>query len=311
MAAETAQTLEIHGSRQSRDLDRLIADQAESQHGVITRQQLLELGLGVGAVEHRLARGRLHIVHRCVYAVGHRSLTPEGRWMAAVLAAGRRAVASHRCAAAIWRLLPSDLLEVTIPVLRKPRGIVAHNSQLPADEVTHVRWIPVTTAPRTVLDLATVVPMHQVERAMNEAEFRRLADGRAVAQLGDRYAGRRGMGTIKSILEAHGIATGVTRSELESRFLRFLRKAGLPLPRLNVNLVIDGRWLQCDCVWHAQRVIVELDGRAAHATAAAFERDRARDRVLAAHGWRVVRVTWRQLHSERHALAADLRMILR
>jgi very-short-patch-repair endonuclease len=82
------------------------------------------------------------------------------------------------------------------------------------------------------------------------------------------------------------------------------------LPRLNVNPVIEDRWIQCDCVWHEQRAIVELDGRAAHATSVAFERDRTRDRILAAHGWRVVRVTWRQLHDEPGAVAADLARML-
>ena len=211
--------------------------------------------------------------------------------MAAVLAAGAGVVASHRCAAAIWRLLPSEVLEATIPTARRPRGIVVHHARLPVDEVTHVRGIPVTTVPRTVLDLATVVPIPQVERAMSEAEYRRLTDARAVAQLADRYPGRRGMGAIREILEAHGFGTYVTRSELEARFLRFLRKAGLPCPRLNVNLVIEGRWFQCDCVWHDQRLIVELDGRAAH-------------------GWRIVRIIWRQLNDEPTAIASDFRRML-
>jgi very-short-patch-repair endonuclease len=102
----------------------------------------------------------------------------------------------------------------------------------------------------------------------------------------------------------------VTRSELEARFVHFLRAHSLPVPAFNAGLFVAGRWIQCDCVWQAERVIVELDGLAVHGTAAAFERDRARDRALNANGWRTVRLTWRQLHGEPEALAYDLRALL-
>jgi REase_MTES_1575 len=161
-----------------------------------------------------------------------------------------------------------------------------------------------------VVDLAAVVPMHRVERAMMEAEFRRLADVGAVAQLADRHPGRRGMGTTNSILDAHRIGIDVTRSELESRFMVFVREVGLPAPQKNVTFELDGSYLQCDCVRHDKRVIVELDGRAAHSTSAAFERDRERDRMLSANGWRVVRITWRQLQDQPRDLATDLGRIL-
>lgn len=292
----------------SRAVDALISTLASRQHGVVGRGQLLEAGVGRGAIGHRVATGRLQIVHRSVYSVGHRSLSPDGRWMAAVLAAGPEAVASHRCGAAVWRLLDWDRLEVTVPRARIVEGLLVHRFHLPADEVTRVRGIPVTTAARTLLDLAAVAPIQQVERAMSEAEYRRLTTVASVSRMAERYPRRRGIATVKAILRAFN--GGITRSELEGRFARFLRKAGLPLPRLNVNLVIEGRWLQADCAWHEQRLIVELDGHGAHWTAAAFERDRERDRVLAANGWRVVRVTWRQLHREPRSLAADLARIL-
>ena len=97
-----------------------------------------------------------------------------------------------------------------------------------------------------------------------------------------------------------------TRSLLEDDFLAFLRRVGLPRPRVNPNL----HGYECDCAWPEHGVIVELDGHAVHGTRDAFERDRARDRTLNAHGWRVVRVTWRQLRQEPDALAADLRRML-
>jgi very-short-patch-repair endonuclease len=102
----------------------------------------------------------------------------------------------------------------------------------------------------------------------------------------------------------------LTRSELEAAFLEFLERTHLPTPEANAHLLINGTWIECDFVWRPQRLVVELDGRATHDTAAAFERDRARDRALAAAGWRTVRVTWRQLRREPESLAGDLRQIL-
>jgi hypothetical protein len=233
-------------------------------------------------------------------------LTKEGRWIAAVLAAGAGAVLSHRAAAALSGIGSSDYLEVTAVTHRAVPGIRIHTSPLPADEVTSVRAIPVTTIPRTLLDLATVLPPHQLERAINEAEVQRLGGGLSLVDLLARYPGRHGTPTIKAILERLQTGTTITRSELEDRFLFFARATGLPDPDVNAPLL----GFECDCVWHAQRVIVELDGHATHATVGAFERDRARDRALNAAGWRTVRVTWRQLQLDAEELGADLTKML-
>lgn len=234
--------------------------------------------------------------------------------MAAVLASGRNAVLSHRAAAALWGLRPPTgaRIDVTLPRRVRPgTGITLHRRSLPADEVTVLRAIPVTTVPRTLLDLATVLDKRQVERTMEEAERRRLDDPLSLRDLLTRYPGRRGTATIRAILETASLGITITRSELEERFLAFLRARSLPSPELNVPLELcPGQWIEADCVWRAQRLIVELDGHATHRTAAAYERDRARDRALNAAGWRVVRVTWRQLHSAPGRLEADLRTLL-
>jgi hypothetical protein len=144
----------------------------------------------------------------------------------------------------------------------------------------------VTTVPRTLFDLAAVLPRAQVERAINEAEVQQLTDRLSLPDLVNRHPGRWGAAMIKAILED---GAPVTRSELEVQFLSFLHRAGLQMPAINVPLLIAGRWIECDCVWRDARVIVELDGRTVHGTAAAFERDRVRDRMLQARGWRTVR----------------------
>jgi hypothetical protein len=185
-----------------------------------------------------------------------------------------------------------------------------HRAYLPGDEMTTLDRIPVTTVPRTLLDLATVLRRRELERAINEAEVRQLADSLSLTDLIARYPRRRGVAALKAILAIGRLGAAVTRSELEERFVEFLDGAGLPRPEMNVGLNAAGRWMECDCVWRTQRLVVELDGHAFHATAAAYERDRARDRALIAAGWRVVRVTWRQLHDDPDALAMDLRGLL-
>jgi very-short-patch-repair endonuclease len=168
----------------------------------------------------------------------------------------------------------------------------------------------VTTVPRTLFDLAAILPRHQVEQAINEAEVRRFTDTLSLEDLLDRYPRRWGASTIEAVLAMLADGTTVTRSELEARFRDFLRETCLPSPEFNASLLIAGSWIECDCVWRGRRVVVELDGRATHGTAAAFERDRARDRKLSARGWRHVRITWRQLHDEPDAIASDLAGIL-
>jgi hypothetical protein len=286
---------------------------AERQHGVVTRAQLAELGIGRGAVGRRLESGRLHILHRGVYAVGQRVVGREGHWMAAVLAMGSDAVLSHRSAAALWgiRATARGRVEVTVP--RAPRSrsaIQVHRTRVAADEVTAVRGIPVTTPPRTLLDLGAVVRRRALERAIDQAEALRLTDPLCIGDVVVRHQHRPGAAAIRAILAAGRIGAAITRSELEDRFLAFLDDHELPRPQVNLPLHLGDATIEADCLWRAQRFIVELDGHASHATGNAFERDRARDRFLQAAGWRVVRITWRHLHEQSDAIASDLRTLL-
>jgi hypothetical protein len=260
------------------------------------------------AIQHRLTHGRLRSLHRGVYVVGHSNLTWKGRWMAAVLAAGRDAVLSHRAAATLLELHRSRYVEVTLERPRRQfRGVRVHQLPLPPDEVTTISGIPVTGLSRTLFDLAAVVRSDVFERALHEAELQGRSDRLSLPDLLDRYPRRHGAKVVTEVL-ARGAT--LTRSELESRFRSFLLDAGVPEPEFNAWLLVNGRWIECDCVWREGRAIIELDGRATHGTAAAFERDRVRDRELTALGWRLARVTWRQLRDDPEALAYDLRAIL-
>jgi very-short-patch-repair endonuclease len=200
----------------------------------------------------------------------------------------------------------SSRLEVTTRVTRQRPGIVVHRANLPLDERTTHRGIPTTTVPRTLLDLSAVVQRHELRGALREAERRRLTDPLSLHDLVARYERRPGLRAVRALLAEAGIGARIIRSELEERFQDFLIRAGLPLPQTNV--VIEG--YEVDCVWPGQRLIVELDGHASHSPTHAFELDRARDRRLEAAGWRVIRITWRQLHEEPELVEADLRRLL-
>jgi very-short-patch-repair endonuclease/predicted transcriptional regulator of viral defense system len=299
----------IDGEDRARRSDVAIAELARRQHGVVARRQLLALGLSLDAIDHRVERHRLHPLHRGVYAVGHRAVTGDGRWMAAVLAAGEAAVLSHRSAAALWgiRETRSAKIEVTAPRERRRPGVTVWRAKLPSDEVTVHDGIPVTTPARTLLDLAAILDEHRLARAAERAEAIRLTSPTSLAELVDRYPRRPGTRNLKRLVEDHRIVPTTTASDLERRFLTFLDANELPRPLVNES--VDP--FTPDFRWTDQRLIVELDGFETHGTRAAFERDRARDRRLMSEGWRVARITTRQLDEAPTELADELRALLR
>jgi very-short-patch-repair endonuclease len=297
------------GKRRWSGIDGEIAELAVRQHGVVARRQLLKRGLHPRSIEHRIRCGRLHPLHRGIYAVGHPRPPREGRWLAAVIAGGPVALLSHQSAAALWgiRQTSRTRIDVSRPSGgRRTAAIQFHRSSVARDERTTKDGIPVTTVARTLFDLAAVTTTRAVERAINEAEVLHLWDELALAHLLTRYPRRPGARPLRRALASRAAGASVTRSELEERFLALLAREQLPRPK--VNATVGG--YEVDFSWESQRVVAELDGRAAHATAAAFERDRERDRALQAAGWRVIRITWRQLDRTPHKVAADLRRLL-
>jgi hypothetical protein len=281
----------IHGMHEQQSVrsagvgdDEAIAELAGRQHGVVARVQLVALGLGRGAIDERLKKKRLHRVHRGVYSVGYRGLTRTGWWMAAVLACGPGAVLSHRCAAALWGILEGwpTIVDVSVPrPLASRDGLRVRMASIADDERTVEAGIPVTTVARTLLDLAAVLDLHQLNRALERAEALRLGDNTPLAVLVERHPGRRGTANLKAAMK-EGIRPVVTKSELERRFLTFIDKAGLPRPRTNV-------WLQIGDE---------------------FERDRRRDRRIQAAGWRPIRITDKMLRTESATLVADVRALV-
>jgi very-short-patch-repair endonuclease/predicted transcriptional regulator of viral defense system len=314
MPAEPAISPGSRGKSQARHPDWLIAESAERQHGVVSRPQLIELGVSEGGIDLRIHRGYLHRLHSGVYAVGQRQLRTEGMLMAAVLAGGPDAVLSHRSAAVHWGILRRDRgrrIEISTPTARRHIGDVRRHQVRHVTGETGIRkGIPITSLRRTIVDISGAVPVPGLEAAIREAQYRHGIDSDSLRRLLQEYRGHRGIARLRASLDNLGVGPrGRTRSPLEDRFASLLAGADIRQPELNVLVDIGGHLIEADCLWSEDRVIIELDGGAEHGTDAAFQSDRARDRRLQALGWKVGRVTHEHL-DQPEAVLADIRRML-
>jgi len=289
------------------DIDWAIAEIAGEQHGVVSRAQLLAIGVSATAIDWRLKRGRLHRVHRGVYLVGHAAAPQRAPEMAAVLACGSRSLVSHRSAAVLWALISApglDYVEVTVADLgnRVRPGIRVHRTtSLDRRDLRRLDGIPVTSPARTLLDIAGIVSPQVLERAVAEGEARRLARRSQLLQTLDRNSGRPGSTPLRALLEQQG-GPALTRSVAEEKLLALVRAALLPAPEANVKV---GPY-EVDLLWRGERVIAEVDGYRFHSSRRAFERDRRRDPELRERGYEVIRITWRQIVDEPEVVIARI-----
>ncbi len=283
---------------------------ARRQHGVVTRRQLLALGFGPRSIEHRLANGRLHRLHRGVYALGRRELGRHGHWLAAVLSCGGRAVLSHRSAAALWGFGSEDCgeFEITVPSssARLHPGIWIHRrGKMGPGDVAVQDGIPLTRPVRTFIDLARYLDPHQLERAISEADRLDLIGPEALRAALAEHKGEHGVPALRHVLDAHTFR--LTDSELERRFLRLVREVGLPVPltghRLNGFLV--------DFFWPELGLVVETDGLRYHRTPAQQARDRRRDQAHTVAGLAQLRFTHAQVAREPDYVRAVLTKTVR
>ena len=294
--------------------DAAIAALADRQYGVVTRRQLAAMGVKPAAIDRRLARRSLIPLHRGVYAVGHRRLRIEGRWLAAVLAVGSGAALSHRDAAALHGIRPSPASEnvnVSTPAYARPApGLwISSRRELTAEDVTVVRGIPVTSVARTLVDLAPMLTAAQLQSVVGEADRRGLLDLAAVEAAMRRTKGRHGQGhrRLTAALTTHRNAGAtLTRSVLEERFLDLVMTAGLPRPSLNVR--IEG--YEVDALWRDQGVVVELDGWAHHRGREAAARDREKTNALQVAGFVVLRFLHGDIARRPREVAAAVRKAL-
>jgi very-short-patch-repair endonuclease/predicted transcriptional regulator of viral defense system len=312
MTRERTLARAIRGQVRSQELGHRIAELARRQYGTVARRQLRSLGASEDQIDRWVHAGRLHRLHRGVYTVGHRRVTDEGRWMAAVLLGGPGSALSHRCAGAHWQLIHwSGRAAITVPTRRRgPGDVDFHSRALPADELTVHDGIPITTVARTLFDLASVLSDERLLNAVNEADEQGLGSPLSLPATIERHRGERGAGALRRVLDRAGY--GIPRRELEVRFARFIADFRLPSPHLNASVWVGDRAYVADALWSKARVIVELHSIRHHGTGPKISRDAQRDRRLLMAGYVVVHLTWAQLadSSERRALARDLRRLL-
>jgi very-short-patch-repair endonuclease len=280
---------------------------AAKRHGVVTRSELVEAGVPAHAIDYRVKRRRIHRLYRGVYRVGAIERNYE-KETAAVLACGEAAVLSHRSAAGLWKMLPLPPPGVPVEVTllrgcRRPGPSVRVHRfcHLDPAEATRFEGIPVTVPARTLLDLAASLDHRKLEQALAAALRERLTHTNQIRELLTLYPRRPGTPLLQALLDRDG-EPAFTRSEAEARFLKLVRKGRLQGPQVNAK--VSG--YEVDFLWQRQRLIVEIDGFAFHSSPGAFERDRRRDAVLTGAGFRVVRVTWRQVTKEPEALLVSL-----
>lgn len=292
---------------------------AEAQHGVVTRAQLLSAGFSSDEIDGRRARGRLFRLWRGVYAVGRPSLTRRGWWSAAVLACGGGAVLSHISAGHLWGILGENSgderqadrpsrIHVTVPADKSHRleGIRVHrrsgldNSDLAVRDgiaVTAVRW--------TLIDLASLLRPGQLEAAVNAADKLELIDPERLRSGLDRYRNVAGVPALRRVLDRATFR--LTDSELERRFLRLVRRAGLPQPLTQQRL----NGYRVDFCWPALKLVVETDGLRYHRTPTQQSRDRVRDQAHVAAGFIALRFTHAQVRSDPEHVVRTLRAVLK
>ena len=274
-----------------------VAEIAARQYGKVNHAQLAALGLDDEAIKYRIRVGRLHIVHRGVYAVGYERQDVRGEWMAAVLAGGDGALLSHASAARLWGIAGG----------RRQEGLRFHHPRrIHADDRDIRDRIPVTSVPRTLLDLAASLDQKRLAKAFEEAERQRLLDHALLASLLKRSQSQRGLNRLRALANQAWTPPEDARQGMEVEFAGFCRACGLPMPSFNV---LVGGYL-VDALWPRERLIAELDSRAWHSTWQARERDSVRDADLQVLGYRVVRVTWRRLTAEANQLEATIRALL-
>jgi very-short-patch-repair endonuclease len=276
---------------------------AGRQLDLICFRQLRAAGISKDMITRRCQRGLLHRVHRKVYLLGTEIMLPGAWELAGVLACGPATVVSHRSAVALWglRQAATDRVEVTVAGRnrRSRAGLHVHRVQAldPRDRRLH-RGIPVTSPARSLLDYAASSPPDELERAIAEAYALKLVTEGEIHRALDRAPYRPGAGRLRAEL-AREAGPQWTQSDAERRMLRLIRAARLPFPQTQIRVA---GW-PADFLWPQHKLILEVDGYPFHSHRRAFERDRRRDAAHVAAGYRVIRVTYRQLREEPLAVA--------
>ncbi len=304
---------------------RRIADQAQLQHGVVSRAQLRRAGFTAGTIDRAVVSGRLHPVFRGTYGVGYPPQHRNALLFAATLAGGEDTVVSHGTAAALLGLWeqPPEEIDVIAPVEagRKIAGIRRRFVPPPAPEESWMHaGIPCTSPGRTIVDVASLAarpipaalatptrtsraartPLARADRAIRDtieqAAVRRMFNVPEIDRVLDGPR-RRGSSLLLGILDLwRRYPPGlVIRSPMEARLLPLLTEFAVPMPKVNEKLRLGNERFEIDFLWRRARLAVETDGSLVHGTPEAASRDAHRDQALRSAGFRVWRLAWDQV----------------
>ena len=298
------------------DIDRQVAHLAARQHGLITAEQVHSMPALRPVARRRVSTGRWVKVAEGVYRIGGAPVTWTSELLAAVLAGGPGAVASHRSAGVLWGLdgCRPGLPEVTVPRGRRyrPDGVRTHQStDLHLVHPVRREGIPTTPPGRTLLDLGAVVPLGRVHLALDDARRRGLVtwDDLLATLVAHARRGRGGVAKLRAILDEHFGEVAVTDSGFERLVVARLVQAGLPRPVLQYEVVVGGRAFRLDLAYPDERIAIELDG-SVHLRRDVWEADHARQNALVLAGWTVLRFTWRDYLDRGPFLVGEVRRAL-
>ena len=292
-------------SLQAGTVEEVLARIARRQHGVVSRKQLLAAGVSSDEIRWRMREGSLIRVHRGVYRVGHVAPSVEARYLAAVLACGEGAVLSGEAAGWLWGLIKGTAPppEVTATTNRKVKGLRTKRARHGELRGTRWRGIPITTVPRTLVALSSLLKLEDLARACHEAGVLHRTTPRQVEAVLEHRPKSPGARRLRKVLRGD---THVTLSALERRVLELLRAAGLELPETNRDA--GGR--RVDCRWPQHKLTVELDSYGFHNSRHAWELDRRREREAYARGDEFRRYTHDDVFEDPQRMLAELRGLL-
>lgn len=294
-------------------MDARIGEVARRQGGVVAHRQLRALGVSDSTIAWRTDRRRWVRLHRGVYSLGPGALTRIGQMHAARLAIGDDAVVGFHSAIELYRIVPDSRRPIDVVVQRKVRphpGIRAHQSRcVPPSHVVVRRGLPTTILERALLDVSTRSNVTRVAHLMHEGAYRRCFRVARMRRVLDQLPTHPGHAIAGLALQMHVEGSAGTRSELERRFLALLARAGIEPPQVNRHHVVGAVSLELDAAWPDRRCCVEIDGPG-HLRARTRRDDAARDALLRAAGFRVLRVSAVQIDHDAEGLTARVRSLV-
>jgi very-short-patch-repair endonuclease len=308
MANESAEATTCSSKPHSR-FRQLEASSARRRH-LFTIAQAAAAEIPASTIRSRVAAGRVHRVFTGVYSFSPPPYERDRLWLAAVLACGSGSLLSDLPAACLLGCAASALTpHVSVPGERGREldGIVLHQRRIAEGDRFVRLGIPCTSPARTIVDLATSLPIDALEQILVKADSLRILNRRRLDELVAGRRGRRGSAKLRSLLAGDPIRV---RSEAELDFLRLCRRAGIDLPQVNVRVTVGSKTFEVDFCWPDRRIVIEVDGYAFHGGRSRANADRDRDQLLAIAGWLVHRFTADQIRDDPDEVIRRLRVLL-